>query len=67
MALCSLVLFVAGVFATMEANFLAYPDEEFNSSTSGAVLMGGVGIGLILAIGGIPLSIFLCRRIRSLV
>ena len=62
----SLMLFIVGVVATFKVNLLVYGVEEFNGNAGAgfAVLMEGIFIGSILAVGGIGLSIVLFRRIR---
>jgi hypothetical protein len=62
---CCLVLFVAGLLATFKVNLLIYGVEEFNGNAGAgfAVLTEGIFVGFILAVGGIPLSIILTKRL----
>jgi hypothetical protein len=64
-AFCSLVLFIVGVLGTSSVNLLIYGADEFNGNAGAkfAALMEGAFIGFILAVGGIPISIILSRRI----
>ena len=65
LAACSLLLFIVGVLATFKINVLIYGVEEFNGNAGPgfAVLLEGVLIGVILAVCGVPLAIFLAKRI----
>jgi hypothetical protein len=59
LAVCfSLVLFVVGLLGTFKVNLLVYGAEEFNGNAGAgfAVLMEGLCIGLLLALGGVVLS-----------
>jgi hypothetical protein len=65
LAICCIVLFVAGVLGTFKTNLLIYGEQEFdgNAGAGVAVLLEGVFVGFFLALGGIPLSIHLSARI----
>jgi hypothetical protein len=68
LAFICLLLFIAGVLVTFKVNLLIYGVEEFNGNAGAglAVLLEGIFIGLVLAVCGIPLSIFVSKRIRLL-
>jgi hypothetical protein len=59
-----LVLFVLGVLGTFHVNLLIYGSEAFDGDAGAgfAVLIEGVFMGLILAIGGIIVSVVLYKR-----
>jgi hypothetical protein len=62
---CSLAIFIAGVLGTFHVNLLIYGADELNGNAGAgfAVLLEGICIGFILAVGGIPVSIVLSKRI----